>query len=187
MDVAKFDSSNWGMGEVGSDRLPVLGFHDNVGALASKLDRFGFKFPIRSWISWMSLSLSFKYFIYLFVRDTQREAEGEAGSSQGARCGTWCPDQGSCPKPKADTQLLSHPGVPSWMSLICSLSLWVWVFFFIKWELFNYPSSCCCKLLHVSHYCVLTCKVKFITVPFLQVVMRFLSNKCKSPVKGLCA
>ena len=34
----------------------------------------------------------FKDFIYLFMRDTQREAEtqaeGEAGSMQGARCGT---------------------------------------------------------------------------------------------------
>ena len=34
----------------------------------------------------------FKDFIYLFMRDTQREAktqaEGEAGPSQGARCGT---------------------------------------------------------------------------------------------------
>ena len=36
--------------------------------------------------------LFFKYFIYLFMRDTQREAEtqaeGEAGSLQGAPCGT---------------------------------------------------------------------------------------------------
>ena len=34
----------------------------------------------------------FKDFIYLFMRDTQKEAEtqaeGEAGSMQGARCGT---------------------------------------------------------------------------------------------------
>ena len=33
-----------------------------------------------------------KYFIYLFMRDTEREAEtqaeGEAGSTQEARCGT---------------------------------------------------------------------------------------------------
>ena len=39
-------------------------------------------------------SFFFKDFIYLFMRDTEREreaetqAEGEAGSMQGARCGT---------------------------------------------------------------------------------------------------
>ena len=48
------------------------------------------------------------------MRDTQREAEtqgeGEAGSSEGARCGTRF--LGSGPEPKADAQPLSHPGVP---------------------------------------------------------------------------
>ena len=40
----------------------------------------------------------FKDFIYLFMRDTEREtetetqAEGEAGSLQGARCGTQSQD-----------------------------------------------------------------------------------------------
>ena len=53
---------------------------------------------------------------YLFIHERQREAEtqaeGEAGSMQGARCGTrsWIP--GSHPEPKADTQPLSHPGIP---------------------------------------------------------------------------
>ena len=50
------------------------------------------------------------------MRDTQREAEtqaeGEAGSIQGARCGTRSQDLGSQPEPKADAPLLSHPGVP---------------------------------------------------------------------------
>ena len=48
------------------------------------------------------------------MRDTQREAEteGEAGSSQGAQCGTRSPDLGICPESKADAQPLSHPGVP---------------------------------------------------------------------------
>ena len=50
------------------------------------------------------------------MRDTEREAEtqaeGEAGSSQGAQCGTRSPDPGSCPESKADAQPLSHPGVP---------------------------------------------------------------------------
>ena len=40
----------------------------------------------------------FKDFIYLFMRDTQREAEtqaeGEANSIQGARCGTRSQDSG---------------------------------------------------------------------------------------------
>ena len=48
----------------------------------------------------------FKDFIYLFVRDTQREAEtqtkGETVSSQGAPCGTLSPDTGSRPEQKAD-------------------------------------------------------------------------------------
>ena len=38
------------------------------------------------------------------MRDTQREAEtqaeGEAGSSQGAQCGTQFQIPGSCPEPK---------------------------------------------------------------------------------------
>ena len=57
----------------------------------------------------------FKDFIYLFMRDTQREAEteGEAGSPQGARCGTRSRFPGSRPELKADAQLLSHPGIPT--------------------------------------------------------------------------
>ena len=39
----------------------------------------------------------FKDFIYLFMRDTEREAEtqaeGEAGSMQGTQCGTWPRDR----------------------------------------------------------------------------------------------
>ena len=46
------------------------------------------------------------------MRHTQREAETqaerEAGSMQGAPCGTRSQDLGSCPEPKADTKLLSH-------------------------------------------------------------------------------
>ena len=47
-------------------------------------------------------------------RKAETQAEGEAGSLQGARCGTqsWIP--GSCPEQKADGQLLSHPGVPTY-------------------------------------------------------------------------
>ena len=43
----------------------------------------------------------FKDFIYLFMRDRRREAvtqaEGEAGSPQGAGCGTQSPDHGIMP------------------------------------------------------------------------------------------
>ena len=52
----------------------------------------------------------FKYFIYLFMRGTEREAEtqaeGEAGSMQGARCRIWGTERetpGSRPERKADT------------------------------------------------------------------------------------
>ena len=38
--------------------------------------------------------------------------KGEAGSLQGARCGTQSPDLGSHPERKADAQTLSRPGVP---------------------------------------------------------------------------
>ena len=49
------------------------------------------------------------------MRDTGREpetqAEGEAVSPQGARCGTRSQILGSCPEPKVDAQPLSHPGI----------------------------------------------------------------------------
>ena len=50
------------------------------------------------------------------MRDTQREAdieaEGEAGSSWEPDAGLNRRTPGLRPKPKTDTQLLSHPGVP---------------------------------------------------------------------------
>ena len=46
----------------------------------------------------------FKDFIYLFMRDTEREAEtqaeGEAGSTQEAQCGTRSWDSGITPRAK---------------------------------------------------------------------------------------
>ena len=45
-------------------------------------------------------------------REAETQAEGEAGSPQGAQCGTRFRIPGSCPEPKADAQPLSHPGVP---------------------------------------------------------------------------
>ena len=56
--------------------------------------------------------------MYLFLRDTQREAktqaEGEAGSMQGARHGT--PSQVSRIMPWAEggAKPPSHPGLPHW-------------------------------------------------------------------------
>lgn len=43
------------------------------------------------------------------MKDTEREAEGEAGSMQEVQRGT----PGSHPGLKADAQPLSHPGVPT--------------------------------------------------------------------------
>ena len=58
--------------------------------------------------------VNFFKFYYLFMRDTEMpdtQAEGEAGSLQVAWCRTWSWMLGSHPKPKADAQLLSHPGI----------------------------------------------------------------------------
>ena len=56
----------------------------------------------------------FFFKIYLFMTDIEAETqgEGEAGSLQGAGCGTRSWDLGSLPEPKAGAQPLSHPGVP---------------------------------------------------------------------------
>ena len=60
------------------------------------------------------MAFFFKDFIYLFMRDTKREAEtqaeGEAGSPRGARCGPDPRTLGSRSESKADVQPLSHPG-----------------------------------------------------------------------------
>ena len=53
--------------------------------------------------------------LFIHKRHTKREAEtqaeGEAGSSQRAQCGTQCQISGKHPEPKADNQNLSHPGI----------------------------------------------------------------------------
>ena len=50
------------------------------------------------------------------MRDTEREAEtqaeGEAGSLQGANVGLDAGTPGSCPEPKAGAKPLSHPEIP---------------------------------------------------------------------------
>ena len=58
----------------------------------------------------------FLFFIfYLFMRDTEREAEtqaeGEAGSLQGAGCGTR-PQDHALSQRQTDAQPLSYPGIP---------------------------------------------------------------------------
>ena len=60
------------------------------------------------------------------MRDTEKEreaetqAEGEAGSMQGAQCGTQSWDSRSCPGPKAGTQPLSHPSFPELEDIMLS-------------------------------------------------------------------
>ena len=62
-----------------------------------------------------SLSKCFIYlffnFIALFMRDTETQAEGEAGPLQGARCGTRS-QTGITPWAEGRRLVLSHPGVP---------------------------------------------------------------------------
>ena len=61
--------------------------------------------PCKGWLTASCFYFYLKSFIYLFMRDTEREAEtlaeGEAGSMQGARWGTRSQDPGSRPEPKA--------------------------------------------------------------------------------------
>ena len=63
----------------------------------------------------------FKDFIYVFMKDAERQAEtqaeGEAGSSQGADAGLDPRAPGSRPGPKADTQPLSLPSAPAGLTL----------------------------------------------------------------------
>ena len=57
-----------------------------------------------------------KDFIYLFMRDTDREAETQGEEKQAPSkdpdAGLNPGNLGSRPEPKADVQLLSHTGVP---------------------------------------------------------------------------
>ena len=55
--------------------------------------------------------------LYLLIYLGHRKRGRDTGSGRsrllgGARCGTQSQDVGSHPEPKADTQPLSHPGVP---------------------------------------------------------------------------
>ena len=50
--------------------------------------------------------------MYLFMTDTQREAETQAEGEAGSDGGIDPRTPGSRPEPKADAQPLSHPGIP---------------------------------------------------------------------------
>ena len=66
---------------------------------------------------WLASAFHFFFLkILLFIHEREREGgrdRGEAGSSQGAQGRTQSPDPTSHPELKADTQPLSHPGVPA--------------------------------------------------------------------------
>ena len=96
--------------------------------------------------SFLLLSFSFLFFkdiIYPFMIDTEREAEtqaeGEAGFSQGARCGTRSQTPGSCPEPKADAQPLSPPG--ALISPISYRDMDAKISDAFSWDLSNLPCS----------------------------------------------
>ena len=70
----------------------------------------------------------FKDFIYLFMRDPERERERQSHRQREMQAPCREPDvgfdpgtPGSRPGPKADVQLLSHPGVPTLGLLICKM------------------------------------------------------------------
>ena len=73
----------------------------------------------------------FKDFIYLLMRDREREAEtqaeGEAGSTQGARCGTRSLVSRITPWAEGGAKLLSHPGCPKKFSILTSFLCKSWL------------------------------------------------------------
>ena len=78
----------------------------------------------------MSIQGCFFFFLrfYLYIRDTQREAEGEAGALRGESDVGFDPRiPGSCSGLKADTQPLSHPGAPTGMLLFFYFYLFIFL------------------------------------------------------------
>ena len=51
-------------------------------------------------------------------REAETQAEGEAGSTQGARCGTRSWNPGITPWAEGSAKLLSHPGIPLMYSFV---------------------------------------------------------------------
>ena len=95
---------------------------------------------------WVKHFFFFKDFIYLFMRDTQREAEtkaeGEAGSMQGAQCGTWSWVSRITPWAAGGAKPLRHRGCPrSWslrLPVYGANSSW-FIFFLQKFKYQSLP------------------------------------------------
>ena len=109
-------SKLWGLIE-----LMVHKLWKTVGSIC--LDTTGLIVEKLTIITSIWLLLKKKYFIYLFMRDTESEreaetqAEGEAGSIQGAWCETWSCNPRIITWAKADAQPLSHPSIPDYYLL----------------------------------------------------------------------
>ena len=81
-----------------------------------------------------------KDFIYLFIereRENERgwwaetQAEGEAGSTQGARCGTQSGVSGITPWTEGSAKPLSHQGCPVlifFLKVFFLFVVWIWYF-----------------------------------------------------------
>ena len=98
--------------------------------LPPSLPCFYFSFSVCGIPSDISTFILFTFLkIFLFMRDTEKEAEtqaeGEAGSTQGARHGTRSPVSRIRPRAEGDAKPLSHPGCPTLEFLTdwCPLSL----------------------------------------------------------------
>ena len=78
----------------------------------------------------MGVVFFFKDFIYLFMRNTEREAEtqaeGEAGSLRGARCGTQSQVSRITPWTEGGAKLLSHRGCLEHLPLVQVMVLGSW-------------------------------------------------------------
>ena len=77
--------------------------------------------PLQYFINYNTIPTAiylFKDFIYLFMRDTEKErgaeilAEGQAGSMRGAGCGTRSQVSRITPWAEGGAKLLSHVGCP---------------------------------------------------------------------------
>ena len=61
-------------------------------------------------------------------REAETQAEGEAGSMQGAWCGTRSRDPGVTPWAEGGTKPLSHPGCPSHTNFLTMITLFLFEF-----------------------------------------------------------
>ena len=102
--------------------------------------------PLYIFLGEMSMHVLCHFFfffliIYLLVRETEREAEtqakGEAGSTQGARCGTWSRVSRITPWTEGGTKPLSHPGCPS-LPFLNGL-IWFLLLNFMSYVLYSDP------------------------------------------------